>query len=255
MPNPSAGRFKRDMLTLERTYTTQAKSALDATRRRLLDALLSLGVASPSFPAAIRVETDTLARQVAVIGRDHAPIVQETAARLASGELRGVGLGAGFDGLAMATTAKRSEAAKLLESTAWVSALATRLAAETMRLRASEAVIEEAAEQLLNEDAGAWRAGIVGMQLESQLNLWTVGIGLAATYYAAAAAQTGQPLFKVAEAELDDDTTECCINVNGQIQPLDQPFETDGAPAFASLQMHPPFHWNCRTVEGLAREE
>ena len=54
-----------------------------------------------------------------------------------------------------------------------------------------------------------------------------------------------------AVAAIDDRTTDCCLRVNGQIQPLDKPFQLDGTPRFASEQMHPPFHWNCRSSEVL----
>lgn len=44
------------------------------------------------------------------------------------------------------------------------------------------------------------------------------------------------------------DTTETCLRVHGQIQPINKPFDIVGRPSFGEKQMQPPFHWNCRTT-------
>jgi len=55
-------------------------------------------------------------------------------------------------------------------------------------------------------------------------------------------------LKKQAIARIDSRTSETCLNVHGQIQEIDKPFNTDGKEAFAPQQMAPPFHWGpCRT--------
>jgi hypothetical protein len=54
-----------------------------------------------------------------------------------------------------------------------------------------------------------------------------------------------------AVAAIDERTTDCCLRVNGQIQPMDKPFHLTGTPRFASEQMAPPFHWYCRSAEVL----
>jgi hypothetical protein len=52
---------------------------------------------------------------------------------------------------------------------------------------------------------------------------------------------------KQAIAALDNRTTDCCIRVHGQIQPLDKPFKLTGTPRFADEMDWPGFHWWCRT--------
>lgn len=42
-------------------------------------------------------------------------------------------------------------------------------------------------------------------------------------------------------------TTETCLRVHGQIQPLDKPYRLTGRPRFADAMMFPSFHWNCRS--------
>ena len=59
---------------------------------------------------------------------------------------------------------------------------------------------------------------------------------------------------KQAIAAIDERTTECCLEVNGQTQPLDQPFILTGEPRYADEQMEPPFHDYCRTATALVRE-
>ena len=58
-----------------------------------------------------------------------------------------------------------------------------------------------------------------------------------------------------AVAGIDERTTDCCLRVNGQAQPLDKPFRLTGTPRYADMLAHPPFHWYCRTSEALVRKE
>lgn len=52
---------------------------------------------------------------------------------------------------------------------------------------------------------------------------------------------------KMAVAGLDERTTDCCLRVHGQVQPLSSKFELTGTPRFADRIAWPPFHWYCRT--------
>lgn len=52
---------------------------------------------------------------------------------------------------------------------------------------------------------------------------------------------------KQAVAVIGQNTTDCCLRVHGQIQPVSEPFELEGTPRFADEMMTPAFHWNCRT--------
>lgn len=57
--------------------------------------------------------------------------------------------------------------------------------------------------------------------------------------------------YKQAVAAIDENTTECCLIVHGQFQPMDKPFILTGSPRFADEIEQPPFHWNCRTALAL----
>ena len=54
-------------------------------------------------------------------------------------------------------------------------------------------------------------------------------------------------LSKQACAAIDENTTDCCLRVHGQVQPVSKPYILTGTPRFADKMMYPGFHWNCRT--------
>ena len=256
-----ARRFERTMMALEKSHLAETRRALEESRRTLLDALLRLGLSDASLPGVFRREMETLARQDAEIGRARIGPVQAAAADLARSQFEALGRFTpvpSFTAVQTATEAQRRAAAELLAQATWADALAVRLAAETARLRAASEPVEAAADRLFavaNTDrVSIWRAAATNMELQVQLDLGTVGLGLAGIYYLAGQAQSGRTWFKQAVAEIDQNTTDCCLAVHGQVQPLDKPFELTGTPRFADQMMHPRFHWNCRTDELLWSE-
>lgn len=52
---------------------------------------------------------------------------------------------------------------------------------------------------------------------------------------------------KQAVAALDAKTTDCCLRVHAQVQPMDKPFQLTGTPRYADEMDWPGFHWWCRT--------
>jgi hypothetical protein len=65
----------------------------------------------------------------------------------------------------------------------------------------------------------------------------------------------GGQFSKQAVAALDRRTTECCLRVHGQIQPLNSPFHLTGSPAYTDYLDWPPFHAWCRTSGVLYKPE
>lgn len=64
-----------------------------------------------------------------------------------------------------------------------------------------------------------------------------------------------RPWYKQAIATLDDKTTDCCLKVHGQIQPLHKDFHLTGEPRYADYLPGPGFHWWCRSAVSLYQEE
>lgn len=56
---------------------------------------------------------------------------------------------------------------------------------------------------------------------------------------------------KQAIAVIDEKTTDCCLQVNGQVRDFDKDFHLTGTPRFADFQEWSPFHYNCRTTIAL----
>jgi len=63
------------------------------------------------------------------------------------------------------------------------------------------------------------------------------------------------PFAKQAVAAIDSRTTDCCLRVNGQVQPFNKPFRLTGTPRFADQMDWSPFHRYCRTSIVLYRKE
>ena len=60
---------------------------------------------------------------------------------------------------------------------------------------------------------------------------------------------------KQAIAALDSRTTDCCLRVHGQVQPMNKPFHLVGTPRFADYLDWSPFHHRCRTSIALYMPE
>lgn len=58
-----------------------------------------------------------------------------------------------------------------------------------------------------------------------------------------------------AVAAIDEKTTNCCLEVHGQVVRLDGRFHLTGTPRFADYMKDPPFHYNCRTSQVLIKPE
>lgn len=69
------------------------------------------------------------------------------------------------------------------------------------------------------------------------------------------ASRPREPFLRQAVAAIDERTTDCCLRVHGQVQPMDERFHLTGRPRFAEYVMAPPFHWNCRSALALVRPE
>jgi hypothetical protein len=93
------------------------------------------------------------------------------------------------------------------------------------------------------ERAGVLRASEIALTA----GFWATALVWDAFDYWTQSYSGGTTFQKQAVAALDNRTTECCLEVHGQVQPLDQPFKLTGTPRFADEVDWPAFHWNCRT--------
>jgi len=83
-----------------------------------------------------------------------------------------------------------------------------------------------------------------------------VAVWAATLFWSSFAAHTqaspgGNTFQKQAIAAIDARTTDCCLRVNGQVQPLNGQFTLTGFPRYADLMDWSPFHNYCRTSIAL----
>jgi hypothetical protein len=75
--------------------------------------------------------------------------------------------------------------------------------------------------------------------------------GISGDIYTQIQADTGVIYQRQAIAAVDENTTNCCLRVHGQVVGFEEKFHLTGTLRFADYVHAPPFHWNCRTVEVL----
>lgn len=76
---------------------------------------------------------------------------------------------------------------------------------------------------------------------------WTAAMVWAGYAWRVQETPQGEQFSKQAVAALDNRTTDCCLQVHGQIQPFNKPFILDGTPRYADEMDWPAFHDYCRT--------
>ena len=85
--------------------------------------------------------------------------------------------------------------------------------------------------------------------------LWVAHVALGAytSTVQSATRDSGNEFKRQAIAAIDERTTDCCLQVQGQVVGLDEDFKLTGTPRFADELRNPPFHWWCRTATALVR--
>lgn len=144
----------------------------------------------------------------------------------------------------------------LMTEPRWVSDLAQGMETNLTRLAISGASVQTAVDRLLalniaDGRASVFRMGSVAAETQVQDTIWTVGSLSSFGMWKVAQTITHIAYEKQAIATIDAQTTDCCLRVHGQIQPLEKPFILEGTPRFADKVANPPFHWHCRTAETL----
>jgi hypothetical protein len=138
-----------------------------------------------------------------------------------------------------ADTAKSAVLAKVDAQTAGIHAILTAGLDDTLVVGNSD--FEGLLKNIVTLDIAFWIASLAWDSWQSTVQIAT---------------KSQDDLFqKQAIATLDQRTTECCLLVHGQIQPLDQEFHLEGPPAYADYLDWPPFHGWCRTSVALYKPE
>lgn len=247
---------------LEAKYLAEIDNARLGFRRNALDILTRYGVRLSNL-YDIRSEISALERQISSISRAYIPQVDELVLWYMNqqlGNLRRVGE-TGLPNIQQLNLSTYSERLQIYENTlvstpAWINNLAKNMETNITRLAIADAEIETAIDRLLSVSiadgrASIWRLSGAAAITETAETTWTAAILAASGLFKATQTITRTEYMKQAIAAIDAVTTDCCLRVHGQTQPLDKPFELIGTPRFADRIDNPPFHWSCRTATSL----
>jgi hypothetical protein len=235
------------------------------TRTALVEIVLRTGNSS-QLRAMFRRELADLQRTVGGVIRGYTSPVDEAVATFARQQFELVQRLAPErpPDFGQAQQATAEERKRILDSLAenighWLEALEARLQAELSRMQTAGESEKAITDRLLAEDiadgrVSVWRHGGNTMAASGSQDLWTAATAAAAAYYKAGEGQTGERWRKQVIAAIDERTTDCCLQVHGQIQDLDEPFHLTGTPRYSDYEQHPPFHDFCRTAETLWME-
>jgi len=250
------------MRRLEASYLAEIKRARLGLRRSLLDAVTREGVKLSLLPI-VRREVGHLESQVTTIGRQQSAKVDEVALWYLNqqlGNLRRINEPhlPNIQQLNLATYAERQQIyqSTLQASPAWIASLESALELNITRLAVNGADVTAAIDRLLalniaDGRASAFRLSGAAAQTQTGTATWIASALAASALFKAVKVITRTEYEKQAIAVIDANTTDCCLRVHGQTQPLDKPFILEGTPRFADKLDSPPFHWNCRTATSL----
>lgn len=268
MPNvASAYKFQRKMVDVETAYLRQVDGYRRETRRALLEIIDRDGVsraAVSQMTREIAALSNNIISAAAVQSKDIRKHVQNYARKnIQLAERAGLTDNTDLSAILRAgeEIARDGEQSYMTNQSAWLKQLETSIQVQAARLRTSNASSEEIANRLLSETladgrASVWAASGNAAQSEETGNIWTYAIGLLGAFLSIFNNNEPEITYKKqAVATLDDRTTDCCLRVHGQIQPMDEPFQLTGTPRYADEIQDPPFHWYCRSVETLYHEE
>lgn len=261
----NALKFQKKMIAAERSYLKQINEYRADARRTLLDILARDGVSRTAVRQMVNTITD-LSRNVqtaaAATSRDvRRHVVNYTRKNVELAKRAGLTDSADIAPILNAGSriAQDGELSYMTNTSAWVSQLETSIQTQSARLRISNASRDEQIDRLLSENladgrASVWLANSNRATGEEVDNMWLYGIGLLGAYLSTFNEQQEATYQKQAIATIDERTTDCCLRVHGQVQPLNEPFHLTGTPRYADEVQNPPFHWYCRTSEALYHE-
>ena len=258
--------FIKKMTSVEEAYLRAVDAKRREARRAWLDIVTRDGV-SRAAVGQMQAEVQALRREIVGLGREAGREIRRTvgnytrkqvdmAKRAGLQTVETIQLEASNSGIQ-----REGEEAFLTSSPVWLDTLESNLDVVAARLRLAGADEAAILARLVNEGVGdgrasLWRTTGNAAQLEETRDVWTYATGLIAAYLTTMnQLVTSAEYKKQAIATIDERTTDCCLKVHGQIQPLEKDFRLTGTPRFADKVPDPPFHWYCRTTEVLYNEK
>lgn len=259
-------KFRTKMIALERQYLREIKTIHADGRREMLDVLSVNGVKISTI-AQMRNVVYQIGTQSARIGAQMSELIDQVALWYLD-QQRKLIIKVGEPeipptpqiSILTADTRKSVYEQVLNKTPQWVDDMAQSVEINMTRLAVAEADLSTAVDRLLSVSvtdgrASVWRLAGANAQKSITTNTWITGMSAMSALYHMVQQTTKTVYMKQACAAIDERTTDCCLQVHGQIQPLDKPFILYGSPRFADKVDSPPFHWYCRSAETLYTEK
>ena len=258
--------FIRKMTLVEEAYLRAVEAKRREARRAWLDIINREGVTRAAV-GQMQAEVQALRSEIVTLGREAGRDIRRTVGNYTRKQVD-MAKRAGLQTVesvqletANVSTQRDGEEAFLTSSPVWLDTLQSNLDVAAARLRLAGADEAAILARLVNDGAGdgrasLWRNSGNEATLEETRDVWTYASGLISAYLASMnQLVTAVEYKKQAIATIDERTTDCCLRVHGQIQPLEKDFKLTGTPRFADKVPDPPFHWYCRTTEVLYNEK
>lgn len=258
-------RFRSKMITLERKYLREIKVVYKSGRSEMLEILTFNGVKMSTIHL-MRNVIDEIGRKTASIGREMSKVLDDIILWYLEVQRKQAAM-AGLDvpdiqSLNYGTGAQRKEIYEQVLGIEpdWVDRMKKSMAINLTRLAVANADLPTAVDRLLSSNIADGRASVyrvAGAQAQTAVstNTWVAGLSTVNVLYRMVQQVTETVYMKQAVAAIDERTTDCCLRVHGQVQPLNKPFILHGTPRFADKIDNPPFHWYCRTSQSLYNEK
>ena len=258
----SANSYIGKVRRLETNYLAEINTARTNYRRAILDIITRGGMTLFILPL-VRNELAALERSITAISRNIINQVDEVVLWYMDQQLdslRKVGEARlpDIQQLNSATYAERQQIYQntLINTPNWINTLGRNMETNITRLAVADADVNTAVDRLLSIGVADGRVSVFRLSESAVITetadiTWTAAVLAASGLFKATQTIAQSEYDKQAIATIDAVTTDCCLQVHGQIQPLDKPFELTGTPRFADHVDNPPFHWHCRTVESL----
>lgn len=250
---------EQKIISIEEYGIEQARDVYTALRYRLLD----LQPGGRLTPLQIQTAFRFAAAQLREIATSTAKSVERQAASFAGDELQRLASLMGTAGAVVTTNTEAQHSlttALVDEALVWLSGVEGQLIAEAVQLQLTNAGPQYIQQRLFADDiaagerASVWRSGLTPLETAIASLVWGEWNGGRQLVYQAAEAQSEIIYRRQAIAAIDKRTTQCCLNVHGQIVDMDKPFKLTGTPRYGSELMWAPFHWRCRTSIVLYHE-
>ncbi len=258
-------RYIKKMGQIESIYVRDVRNIHKNARRTMLDILTRDGVKYSTI-VRLQEEIDRVGRESAQIGGRLSAIIDQTVVENVDQQISTLkkvgetGLPAVSQGQVITAMQREQVYQSILQQIPqWTADMAQAMEINMTRLVVAGADVNTAINRLLATSimdgrASVWRMANVAMEKQTALSVWTAASLGGSILYNWFNRETKTEYKKQAIAAIDERTTDCCLRVHGQIQPLDEPFKLEGEPRFADEVDSPPFHWYCRTAVALYTE-